>query len=431
MRCLSSCVAKASRRSDRRPAPAPRAPGHTSAVKITHPALPVAAALLAAPFVVVLQSKAMAPVGLVALALTVIAHARAHRAPPIPRGGAFAAAVALGLWACASALWAIEPARALTTGASIAGMALLAGAAASALAESEDAARARLVRLLAIGLALGLAAAAIDALTGNAIRAGVRGLTEVPATLAFGLKPAASVMALLLPLAVALPWPLLPRALLLAGGAAVIVALPGDTAKIAAVLGLLVAAATARASVLVPRLVGGGLAAAILAMPLLVAAIPALPVERLPFSALHRMLIWDFTAMRIAERPILGWGMEASREVPGGRGNPPADILDHLRVTDPARRAAFAAPHVQILPLHPHNGALQVWLELGAIGALLAAWLAWALGVAAARAPCPPAAAGALASAAVTAMLSFGAWQAWWVAAMLLAAATAAALPRR
>lgn len=400
-------------------------------MKITHPALPIAVALLLAPVVVVLQSKAMAPVGLVALALTVIAHARAYRAAPIPRGGAFAAALALGLWACVTTLWAIEPGRAFTTGASIAGMALLAGAAAAALADSEDAARARLALLLAIGLVLGLAAAAIDALTGNAIRAGVRGLAEVPATLAFGLKPAASVMALLLPLAVALPWPALPRALLLAGGAAVIVALPGDTAKIAAVLGLAVAVATARAPVLVPRLVGGGLAAAILAMPLLVAAIPALPVERLPFSALHRMLIWDFSAARIADRPLLGWGMEASREIPGGRGNPPAETLDHLRVTDPAQRAAFAAPHVQILPLHPHNGALQVWLELGAIGAIFAAWLAWALGVAAARAPCPPAAAGALASAAVTALLSFGAWQAWWVAAMLLAATTAAALPRR
>jgi O-antigen ligase len=118
--------------------------------------------------------------------------------------------------------------------------------------------------------------------------------------------------------------------------------------------------------------------------------------------------------------------MEASREIPGGRGNPPAEVLDRMRVTDPARRAWFAEPHVQILPLHPHNAALQVWLELGAVGAALAAALAWLLGVAAARATCPAAAAGALASGAVTAMLSFGAWQAWWIAAGLLAAAACA-----
>ena len=93
-----------------------------------------------------------------------------------------------------------------------------------------------------------------------------------------------------------------------------------------------------------------------------------LPVERLPTSALHRMLIWDFTAERIAERPLLGWGMEASRTVPGGRGQPEAAALDRMRVTDPGQRRWFAEPHVQILPLHPHNGALQLWLELGAVG---------------------------------------------------------------
>jgi O-antigen ligase len=398
---------------------------------ISSAALPVAVALAVAPLAAVLQSKAMAPVGLVALAACVAAGWRGTRAVPWPRGGAVALGIVLGLWGMASAAWAPDPARALTTGLSLAAMVLLTGGAARALDAADDATRRRLVLALAFGLAVGLLAAGVDALSGHAIRAGVRGLREAPASLVFGLKPAASVMALLLPLAIALPWPALPRALLLGGGAAVLVALPGDTAKIAAVVGLLVALATQAAPRLVPRLVGAGLAAAILAMPLAVAAIPALPVERLPVTALHRMVIWQFTGARIAERPVLGWGLEASRAIPGGNAAPPAAILDRLRVSDPALRGWFAAPHVQVLPLHPHNGALQVWLELGAVGALVAAALAWLLGAAAARAPCPPAAAGALASAAVTAMLSFGAWQAWWVAAMLLAAAACAALPRR
>jgi O-antigen ligase len=399
-------------------------------VKITSPALPVAVALLVAPLAVVLQSKAMAPVGLVALALCVVSKVRATGALPWPRDAAVALAMALGLWGAATAAWATEPGRALTTGLSLAGMALLAGGAARALEDSDDATRRGLTVALAVGLAIGLVAAAIDALTGNAIRAGVRGLAEAPATLAFGLKPAASVIALLLPLAVALPWPILPRALLLLGGAGILVALPGDTAKIAAVLGLVVAGATVLAPRIVPRLVGAGLAATILAMPLLAAAIPALPVDRLPITALHRMMIWDFTGARIAERHILGWGMEASRTVPGGRDSATPAQLDRLRVTDPARRQWFGLPAVQTLPLHPHNGALQIWLELGAIGALIAAGLAWTLGIAAARSPCPPAATGALASAAITALLSFGAWQAWWIAAMLLAVAVCAGLAR-
>ena len=432
MRWPWTCAARASRRSDRQRPRRQARRGHSLPfVNPTSPAFPLAVALLVAPVIVVLQSKAMAPVGLVALAFVVIAHLRARRSLPWPRGPVVIAAAGLGLWAMVSALWAIEPGRAIGTGASLAAMALLAGGAATAVRDADDATRRRLALALAIGLVLGLATAALDALTGNAIRAAVRGLRDVPAALVFGLKPAASVMALLLPLAVALRWPVLPRALLLLGGAAVLVALPGDTAKIAAVIGLLVAAATVLAPRVVPRLLGASIAAAILAMPLVVSAIPSLPVERLPFSALHRMVIWDFTAERIAERPVLGWGMEASRTVPGGRDMPPGEILDRLRVTEPAQRAAFAAPHVQVLPLHPHNGALQVWLELGAIGALIAAALAWLLGAAAARAPSPPAAAGALASAAVTAMLSFGAWQAWWLAAMLLAGVACVALPAK
>jgi O-antigen ligase len=399
-------------------------------MRLTSPALPVAVALLVAPLAVVLQSKAMAPIGLVALALCVVAQVRATRAWPWPGGAAVLLAAALGLWGVISAAWAAEPTRALTTGASIAAMALLAGGAARALETSDDATRRALTLCLAIGLCIGLAAAAADALTGNALRAAVRGLAEAPATLAFGLKPAASVMALLLPLGFALHWPVLPRALLLLGGAGVLVALPGDTAKLAALAGIAVGTASLAAPRAVPRLVGAGLATLILAMPLVVAAIPSLPVERLPITALHRMVIWDFTDARIAERPILGWGLEASRTVPGGRDAPTAAQLDRLRVTDPERRQWFALPNIQVLPLHPHNGALQVWLELGAIGALIAAALAWCLGTAAARSPCPPAAAGALASAAVTATLSFGAWQAWWVVAMLVAGAVCAGLVR-
>lgn len=411
--------------------PGPHAQTRTPRVKITSPALPIGVALLVAPLAVVLQSKTMAPIALVAMALTVIAFSRARRALPWPSGAAVSMGLALGLWGVVSAAWAIEPGRALTTGLSLTGMVLLAGGAALALDGSDAATRRQIVLLLAFGLVIGLGTGGIDSMSGNAIRAGVRGLHEVPMTLAFGLKPAGSVMALLLPLAVALPLPMLSRVTFLVCGAAMLIVLPGDTAKLAAVVGLMVAGAASLAPRIVPRVIGAALGLKILAMPLLVAAIPALPVERLPGSAVHRMLIWDFTATRIAERPLFGWGMESSREIPGGRDQPSAAALNRMRVTDPALRRWFAEPHVHVLPLHPHNGALQIWLELGGIGAAIAALLAWFLGVAAARAPSPAAATGVLTSAAITAMLSFGAWQAWWVAAMVFAAAVCAGLPRR
>jgi hypothetical protein len=54
-----------------------------------------------------------------------------------------------------------------------------------------------------------------------------------------------------------------------------------------------------------------------------------------------------------------------------------------------------------------------------------------ALGYAASRSAVPAVGAGMLASAAVTGMLSFGLWQAWWVASLLLAMVTLHLIPRR
>jgi len=177
--------------------------------------------------------------------------------------------------------------------------------------------------------------------------------------------------------------------------------------------------------------VGAGVAVLILLMPLLVAFIPQISSASLPPSAVHRLVIWDFAAARIAEKPITGWGLEASRAMPGGRAQPDAATLDRLNITAPAQRAFLASPHVEVMPLHPHNGALQLWLELGGIGALIGAALMLALGFAAARSAAPAVGAGMLASAAVTGMLSFGLWQAWWVACLLLAMVALVLVPRR
>jgi O-antigen ligase len=166
-------------------------------------------------------------------------------------------------------------------------------------------------------------------------------------------------------------------------------------------------------------------------MPLLVGFIPKIPSASLPLSAVHRLVIWDFAAARIAEKPLAGWGMEASRALPGGRARPDAATLDRLNITTPAQREFLALAHVEVMPLHPHNGALQLWLELGGIGALIGAALILLLGFAASRSAVPAVGAGMLASAAVTGMLSFGLWQAWWVASLLLAMVALALLPRR
>ena len=116
-------------------------------------------------------------------------------------------------------------------------------------------------------------------------------------------------------------------------------------------------------------------------------------------SVQHRLEIWSFAGARNAERPLLGWGLDASRAIPGGTA--PTDL------------------GVPYLPLHPHNVTLQIWLELGIPGAALLAlfgvrlWLA--LGAAAWPRPYAAAVVGSLVAAFTVSLGSYGLWQEWWI----------------
>lgn len=140
----------------------------------------------------------------------------------------------------------------------------------------------------------------------------------------------------------------------------------------------------------------------------------------LPGSWQHRLYVWEFASTRITETPIFGWGFDASRAIPGGA----AQVTNELVLAAPA------------LPLHPHNVSIQVWLELGLPGiALFAAGaVAVILSLRSARLTTlsRAAAAAALVSWLVLAMLSFGIWQNWWlVVPWLFAVLFVAALPER
>lgn len=406
--------------------PVPAAP----ASPWTSPATALAIGLALAPVAAVLQSKALAPIALLALAGCVLRHRQRRGAWPWPRGAAVWAGLALFAWGALSASWALQPAKALGTSLQIGGFLSLGAAACRAVAEDDEAAKSRLMLAACGGLLAGLLLAGLDHATGNAVRAAARGLKEAPAHLHFGLKPAASAMALWLPLVAAAErglsraW----RAMILAAGAAVLLLLPGETPKIAVLAAAVAGGATLLAPRWAPRLLGGALAAAILLMPALLGPVLAQGVSAggLPPSAAHRLVIWDFTAARIAERPLLGWGMEASRAVPGHDANPSTEALARFDIG-----YAAVASRWQMLPLHPHNGALQIWLELGMPGALLGAALALLLGFAASHAARPAVATAVMSSGAATAMLSFGVWQEWWIGAELMAAAALAGMPRR
>lgn len=398
------------------------------------PSLPVAVVVGVTPALATAQFRAMALAVTVGFALAAAAHWRNHRRLPWPRPQpvALLCAALIG-WTLLSALWSAEWRFGLTTALGLAGLLLLATMAARALAEDTQANVARIGAALVPGLALGIALLAFDHATGNWFRLAIRGFPEWTERITFGLKPAVSVLALLLPLLLLVPG--IPRAIrvaVLAAGVAVALWLPGESAKLAALAGVGVALAARLVPRAAARLMAAGLGLLFLAAPLLVGILLARPpdLSPLPPTASHRVLIWDFTAARIAERPLLGWGIDASRSLPGANENFDDATLARFGLTSPTERVAFGE-HAARLPLHPHNAALHVWLETGLVGAMLAAGLAAALALALVGHPSVTAAGlGVLISGIVTGMLSFGVWQPWWVASLMLAAVAVVALGR-
>jgi O-antigen ligase len=134
----------------------------------------------------------------------------------------------------------------------------------------------------------------------------------------------------------------------------------------------------------------------------------------LPDSARHRLRIWQFASEKLAERPLTGWGMQSSKFIPGGN--------EEIQVGQ--RR----------LPLHPHNAFLQVWLELGVPGLILTlGWVLWLIRrVQQAALPFRERVLmlACIASAGLVCSMGFGIWQAWWLAALFLVAASFRTLAR-
>ncbi|MDC0196608.1 O-antigen ligase family protein [Gammaproteobacteria bacterium] len=131
----------------------------------------------------------------------------------------------------------------------------------------------------------------------------------------------------------------------------------------------------------------------------------------LPTSAEHRIGIWKFTSRKASENPIIGWGMNASKNIPGGR----AFIF-----------SKDGKQYGRALPLHPHNAILQIWLELGLPGIILFVGLCIFVIMASVNRIYLKFESAAIFGQFVTILaisnLSFGMWQAWWIALIWLSA---------
>lgn len=152
-------------------------------------------------------------------------------------------------------------------------------------------------------------------------------------------------------------------------------------------------------------LVGSGGVAVLLGLPF---ALSVLDVHRVGDMAIGdavtvhaRLELWIYVAGKILQQPVTGYGLEIGRYM----------VLDDMP------RQFFHGIRMH----HPHNGVLQIWFELGLIGALAAsaAWIYLFRTLAGLSGGVQAAALGAVTYAFTVSTVSHGLWQSWWIAAMI------------
>lgn len=377
--------------------------------------------------ILVVANRAAAPM----LVVAVIAAALRYR--PIGKRAVLPPLVVLLGFGALSALWSVDPANTLAKVGQLALVAVAVFVLAGAAERFSDPDRDRFARLCLIGWGLGAALPLLDFVAHDAIISGLRAVVPALRRLDAGSlieKAGVTVIVVtMFPVLAALKHlraPIYIYPLVVVVGLACAFAASGDAAALLPVVGGVAWLAHARWPHVVRALLCFGVPTAVLAMPLLpMLTDPVTMMTEIPHfgtSWFHRMMIWDFALDNISQRPWLGWGLDAARVLPGG------DAQFHVDFSVPWREAPFVLIG-GLMPLHPHNGPLQLWLEMGGVGALLAAVCLWRmLSTAIQPRSCDAPLAALFAAVAVPMLVSFGVFQSWWLALVVLAWAATRAL---
>jgi exopolysaccharide production protein ExoQ len=361
-----------------------------------------------------------APLGLAplimaaAIACLLIRRVR-DRAWPIPTGFAVGICILAMAWSAASILWSIDPATAHLSKLVRLALLLLAGLVLLDCARALDQVqRNRFKKLMVAGMVIASLLLLVDYLSEGAIQKLVPNTTHVWGGIAPKFNRGVTNLALIIwPVAFVLwRWSSVLATLFCVAILILVSGFTSSAAIVAIIVGLVCCVLTYLLPRIIPAIVALGMLISIFAGPMVSQSIsPDIFAKKaeisIPNSAYHRLLIWQFTAGKIAERPILGWGFNSSKSIPGNT----RDVWKGSSV----------------LPLHPHNAWLQWWLELGvvgaALGAVLCAGIAWRLrdpGLGRAE---RAASLALLVAAFVIGGVAYGAWQSWWLAAILFSAA--------
>ncbi len=324
----------------------------------------------------------------------------------------------LVLWGAASALWSIDPERSISMSARLALTFAAGGVLLDKALRLDRRGRRRLAAAAAIGTAVGVAVLLSEAMTDQVILRLGRALIEAREPTPVMLNRASTVLALMI-------WPAayalyrfggaVPPIVMLAAAFGALALLENTTSFLACLGGFAALLAGIAMPRPVRRMVIAGSVVGILAAPLVVSVLAGMESLHLQIkpSAVHRLMIWQFTVDRIDERPLLGWGLEATRDLPGGDNE----------VAFATRDGVWTR---QALPLHTHNAALQLRVELGILGSVLLALLVAGAGLAIGRVENRVAHGTRLAllvTLLTVSMGSYGVWQFWWLAAVAVSIA--------
>jgi O-antigen ligase len=205
-----------------------------------------------------------------------------------------------------------------------------------------------------------------------------------------------------------------PRLLgVLGTGTAILVATSGhESSKAALIVSVIIFALARFAPRVMPLLMRGAwIAAVMLVLPLALGLFQAKLHESAAIqdTGRARLIIWGYTAQQVLAAPILGVGAGAGKVLDEARGR----NVEHLA----------GQPFDLRTGSHQHNVYLQTWYELGLAGAVLLLVAGWLMLQRIEHTPVPNRAwlYASFASCATMAGLSYGLWQAWFQASMVMA----------
>ena len=224
------------------------------------------------------------------------------------------------------------------------------------------------------------------------------------------------------------PWSYIAAAAAFLLGAVTFLLLRSDVALLGSLLVLLAVACVLLFRQNGFRILLGIVATAIVVSPVVLSAAAPIAVKAdmpLGSSTKSRLFAWSLASKKIAERPLIGHGIEASKEWRETFADEP-DLLKIMEKSTDLEGIPWE--QYRILPGHPHNMGLQLWAEVGLVGVALACLILLLIALALP----PPAVIGAPVAVAIASLiaaafslfsLSYSLWnEAFWASVALSAA---------